>query len=322
MIDGHVHLVGNGLAGSACWIRMSGWHRFMGMMMVRMIRMPVGFDDVRFDEIYVERLRHHVEESSLDQALLLAQDEVYHEDGSKRDFGSFYVPNDYLFAVCEAHPCFLPAASIHPARRDALDELDRCLERGARALKLLPNCHGVDCGLPQYGTFWMRMAEAGLPLLAHTGGEMTVPVANKLYESPAYLRRPLELGVKVIAAHCASNSSLWDPDYFGLLVDMMQEFPNLYADTSALNTPFRSAALGKVLDSGLLERFVHGSDFPVPVGAWYARFRGLIDGKTRARAAGIENLIERDFMLKAEMGFDDGHFTRLGSVLRRVEPSR
>lgn len=145
-----------------------------------------------------------------------------------------------------------------------------------------------------------------------------VPVANKLYESPAYLRRPLELGVKVIAAHCASNSSLWDADYFGLLLERMHEFPHFYADTSALNTPFRSAALAKVLDCELLERFVHGSDFPVPAGAWYARFRGLVDGKTRARAAKIENLIERDFMLKTEMGFDGGHFTRLGSVLRQL----
>lgn len=297
---------------------MTGWHRFMGKMMTRMIRMPVGFEDAGFDEIYVERLRAQVEESSLDQVLLLAQDEVYHQDGSKRNFGSFYVPNDYLFSVCEANPCFLPAVSIHPARRDALEELDRCLARGARALKLLPNCHDVDCGLPQYESFWEKMAVAGLPLLAHTGGEMTVPVANRRYESPAYLRRPLELGVKVIAAHCASNSSFCDPDYFGILVAMMHEFPSLYADTSALNTPFRSAALGKVLDCEWTERFVHGSDFPVPVGAWYARFRGLIDGKTRARASKIENLIERDFMLKTQMGFDDGHFTRLGTVLREL----
>lgn len=295
---------------------MEGWHRLMGKMMCRMIDSPVSFRHDDFDEIYARRLKEQIEESSLDQALLLAQDEVYHEDGSKRDFGSFYVPNDYMFSVCESHPCFLPAASIHPARRDALDELEHCLARGARALKLLPNCHNVDGSLPQYEAFWEKMAEAELPLLAHTGGELTVPVANRRYENPAYLRRPLEIGVKVIAAHCASNSTFWDPNYFDLLVEMMHEFPGLYADTSALNTPFRSAALQRVLDSNLLERFVHGSDFPVPVGTWYARWRGLIDGRTRARAAKIDNLFERDFMLKQAMGFDDGHFTRLGSVLR------
>ncbi len=317
-LDCHVHLVGNGNSGNGCWIRMRGWHRLMGHLMCRTIAMPVGFEHDDFDAIYVSRLRGFVAESSVDHALLLAQDEVYNDDGSKRDFGSFHVPNDYLFSVCAAHPEFLPAVSIHPARRDALDELDRCLTLGARALKLLPNCHNVDCSAPAHDAFWEKMAAAGLPMLAHTGGEMTVPVANKAYQDPRYLRRPLEIGVKVIAAHAASASSLWDPDYFAALLEMMDQFPNLYADTSALNTPFRSAALGKILDCNLQERFLHGSDFPVPVGAWYVRLRGLIDRPTRSRAAGISNLIERDFMLKQAVGFDERHFTRLSQVLRPV----
>lgn len=315
-LDGHVHLVGNGLKGSGCWIRMAGWHRMMGMMMSRMIGMPVGFTHPDFDEIYAQRLHSYVAESSLDQALLLAQDEVYNEDGSKRKFGSFHVPNDYLFSICERYPVFLPAVSIHPARKDALEELERGLARGARALKLLPNCHNVDCSAPQYTAFWERMAEAGLPMLAHTGGEMTVPVANKRYQDPRYLKRPLEIGVKVIAAHCASNSTLWDPNYFDVLLDMMHDYQNFYADTSALNTPIRSGALQRVLDCDLRDRFVHGSDFPVPVGTWYVRFRGLIDKPTRVRAEKISNLLERDFMLKRAMGFDDGHFTRLSEILR------
>lgn len=290
----------------------------MGFMMCRMIGMPVGFEHDDFDEVYVKRLHEHVTQSSLDQVLLLAQDEVYNEDGGKRDFGSFHVPNDYLFSICTKYPVFLPAVSIHPARRDALGELDRCLALGARALKLLPNCHGVNCSAPVHDAFWEKMAAAGLPMLAHTGGEMTVPVANKLYQDPRYLRRPLEIGVKVIAAHAASNSSFWDTDYFDVLAEMMHEFPNLYADTSALNTPVRSAALGRVLDGNLQERFLHGSDFPVPVGPWYVWLRGLIDGPSRSRAAKEPNLIERDFMLKQAMGFERKHYTRLAEVLRKI----
>lgn len=281
-----------------------------------MIGVPVSFEHEDFDEAYVDRLSSYVRESAIDHALLLAQDEVYNEDGTKRDFGSFHVPNDYLFEVCGRHPEFLPAVSIHPARRDALDELERCLEKGARALKLLPNCLNVDCSRREYDAFWERMAEAGLPMLAHTGGEMTVAVAERRYQDPRYLRRPLEIGVKIIAAHVASNSSLWDEDYFDVLVEMMGEFPHLYGDTSALNTPVRSAAFRKVLRSGMQERFVHGSDFPVPVGTWYARLRGLIDGKARAEASAMPNLIARDLFLKKAMGFGDGHFTRVADVLR------
>lgn len=290
----------------------------MGHLMCRMIGMPVGFEDDDFDSIYLERLCGFVAKSSVDQVLLLAQDEVYNDDGSKRKFGSFHVPNDYLFAVCAEHPEFLPAISIHPARRDALEELDRCLALGARALKLLPNCHDVNCSAPAHDPFWEKMAGAGLPMLAHTGGEMTVPVANKLYQDPRFLRRPLEIGVKVIAAHAASGSSLWDRDYFDDLLGMMAEFPNLYADTSALNTPIRSSALARILDSNLQERFLHGSDFPVAVGTWYARLRGLIDGESRSWAAKTSNLVERDFILKQAMGFDEKHFTRLSQVLRQM----
>jgi predicted TIM-barrel fold metal-dependent hydrolase len=315
-IDCHVHLVGNGKSGSGCWIRMAGWHRMMGFMMSKMMGMPVGIEHEDFDEVYVTRLRDAVAESSLDRAMLLAQDEVYREDGTKRDFGSFHVPNDYLFEICEAHPEFVPAVSIHPARRDALEELDRCLARGARALKLLPNCLDVNCALPAYGPFWEKMAEAGLPLLAHTGGEMTVPVANRSYENPAILRRPLEIGVKVIAAHAASNSGFFDTNHLPVLSKIMAEFPNLYADTSALNSPMRSGVLKTLLHCEFRDRLVHGSDYPVPAGAWYARLRGLIDGPARKRAAAISNPIERDYQLKVMVGFEDADFTRLWDILR------
>ncbi len=317
-MDGHVHLVGNGRKGNGCWIRLAGWHRLMGTMMRRTIGMPVGVDHEDFDEHYVSRLHARVVESSLDCALLLAQDEVYREDGSKRDFGSFHVPNTYLFEVCEKHPEFLPAVSIHPARPDALEELERCLQRGARILKLLPNCHDVDCSRKEYQPFWERMAGAGLPVLAHTGGEMTVPVANKLYQDPRYLRRPLEIGVKIIAAHGASRSGFFDEDYLGVLLGMMAEFPHLYADSSALNTPFRSFALRRILECDFRDRFVHGSDFPVPVGPWYAWWHGLLDEEERARAEKIPNLLERDYVLKRAVGFEEEHFTRIWDILRPV----
>ena len=317
--DGHVHLVGNGLSGSGCWLRLDGlWHRALGEVMRRTIGLEAKATARDFDESFVGHLAGLVAASSMDKALLLAQDEVYYDDGRKMDFGSFYVPNAYLFKVCDRHPEFVPAVSIHPGRKDALDELERCLAGGARALKLLPNCQNVNCALPQYDEFWRRMAASGLPFLCHTGGEMTVPVISRAYQDPRILRRPLELGVKVIAAHASGNSHFFDPNYFGELVRMMDEFPGLYADTSALNSPIRSGVLKQVKESGRLDRFLHGSDFPVPVGALWVRLRGLISTAQWREAGRIANLIERDAYLKRAIGFDDAHFTRLGEVLRPV----
>lgn len=317
--DCHVHLVGNGLSGSGCWLKVpGGWHRFLAEFMRRGVGLPTRLDAPEFDAAYVANLVALVRGAGLDHALLLAQDEVYAEDGRKIDFGSFHVPNDYLFEVCRAHPEFVPAVSVHPGRPDALAELERCLDRGARALKLLPNCQNVDCASPRYEAFWRRMAEAKLPFLCHTGGEMTVPVMRREFQDPRILRRPLELGVKVIAAHASGNSHFFDPNYFGELIKLMDEFPNLYADTSALNSPIRSGVLRQVLTSGRRERFLHGSDYPVPVGARWAWLRGLISLAQAAEAGRIDNLIARDAYLKQAMGFDEGHFTRLGEVLRPV----
>jgi len=317
--DCHVHLVGNGLAGSGCWLKVpGGWHRFLAEFMRRSVGLPTRLDAPEFDAAYVANLVALVRGSGLDHALLLAQDEVYADDGRKIDFGSFHVPNDYLFEVCRAHPEFVPAVSVHPARPDALAELERCLDRGARALKLLPNCQNVDCASPRYEAFWRRMAEAKLPFLCHTGGELTVPVMRRDFQDPRILRRPLELGVKVIAAHSSGNSHFFDPNYFGELIKLMDEFPNLYADTSALNSPIRSGVLRQVLASGRRERFLHGSDYPVPVGGRWAWLRGLISLAQAAEAGRIDNLIGRDAYLKQAMGFEEGHFTRLGEVLRPV----
>ena len=317
--DGHVHLVGNGLSGSGCWLRLNGlWHRALGEVMRRTIGLEAKATAPDFDESFVGHLAGLVAASSMDKALLLAQDEVYDEEGKKMDFGSFHVPNDYLFKVCRENPEFVPAVSIHPGRKDALEELDRCLASGARALKLLPNCQNVNCSLPQYDEFWRRMASAGLPFLCHTGGEMTVPVVNRSYQDPRILRRPLELGVKVIAAHSSGNSHFFDQNYFGELIKLMDEFPEMYADTSALNSPIRSGVLKQVKESGRLGRFLHGSDYPVPVGAFWVRLRGLITTAQWREAGKIPNLIERDAFLKRAMGFDDAHFTRLDEVLRKV----
>ncbi|PHX58746.1 MAG: hypothetical protein CK522_02585 [Opitutia bacterium] len=317
--DCHVHLVGNGQDGSGCWLRIEGlWLKVLSEVMRKAVGMPLPLMHKDFDVKYVEALRELVRGSYVDKALLLAQDEVYDEEGKKLNFGSFHVPNDYLFKVCRENPEFVPAVSIHPGRKDALAELDRCLALGARALKLLPNCQNVNCSLPQYDEFWRRMAAAGLPFLCHTGGEMTVPVLHRSYQDPRILRRPLELGVKVIAAHSAGNSHFFDQNYFAELIKLMDEFPGLYADTSALNSPIRSGVLKQVKQSGRLGRFLHGSDYPVPVGARWVWLRGLITFAQASEAGKIPNLIERDAFLKRAMGFDDAHFTHLGEILRPV----
>jgi predicted TIM-barrel fold metal-dependent hydrolase len=316
-IDTHVHMVGNGVAGSGGWLRLTGWHRWLAGFMVRQIGFPASVLTQDLESIYAARLVDLIRSSSFDAAVLLAHERVHDPDGKVReDLGSMYVPNNLVLDLAARHPEFMAGVSIHPARRDALEELDRCLERGAVLMKCLPNCQNIDCSNPQYRPFWKRMAEGGLPLLAHTGGENTVPVVDARLADPKLLRSPLECGVTVIAAHCATKSGLTDPDYFDDWVRLLAEFPNLYGDISAMVSLNRCAHLRDCLRPEILARILQGSDFPVPVlghRLWMTRSFGWREFRCSQR---IENPLERDWIFKQAIGFPEETRTRAASLLR------
>ena len=313
----HVHLVGKGIGGTGCWLRVKGWHWPLAAFMVRHIGLPWNAFSGDFDACYVERLLTLVRTSSLGAVLILAHDQVYNNAGEIMEGrGSFYVPNEYVLRLARDHREFLPAVSIHPARRDALEELERCLAGGAVMMKCLPNCHNIDCCNPKFTRFWERMAEAGLPLLAHTGGEHTVPVVRREFSDPRILKLPLECGVTVVAAHCGTKSGPFDPDYFDVFREMTRRYPNLYGDTSAFNVPIRGRHIPECLEAPLSLRILHGSDFPVPVLGHWAWMKRFISWSEFRRCACIENVLERDYQLKRAMGFGPETFTRIHQLLR------
>ncbi len=317
-VDMHVHLVGNGSAGTGCTLRLTGYRPLMSSLYERHVGLPAGSFKGDLDRLYARHLVRLVRRSSLAAACLFAQDGVYDAGGRPLpNRTTFTVPNDWVFRVCRADSRLLPVISIHPARRDAMDELERCLEAGAVMLKLLPNCNNVDCNDRRLAPFWKRMAEARLPFIAHVGGENTLEVVNRRFEDPRILRLPLECGVTVIAAHCAGNAKPLEPNYLGVLRRMMHDHPRLYTDNSALNSPIRSGLLGRVVeDDFLLSRMVHGSDFPVPVSATWAWLRGVMDRATARRMNAIPNLLERDVQIKRALGFPEEVLSRGWELLR------
>jgi predicted TIM-barrel fold metal-dependent hydrolase len=321
-IDMHVHMVGSARSGHGCWLRITPGKLPLYYYMLRHIGLPISsLNSPRFDKLFAENLLKHIRTSSLDAVVLLAQEEVYDDDGHLiENCGNAHVPNDYVLELAREHHVFLPAVSIHPARPDALDELDRCLAAGAVMMKCLPNCQNINCNNPRFKKFWNRMAEAGLPLLAHTGGENTLQVIEPKYADPETMTLPLECGVTVIAAHCATRSGLFDPDYLTNLTTMFAQHENLFADTSALNLPFRSYGLRRCLENEhVAPRLVHGSDYPVPSSGLWAWLRGLITTDELSKSSQTKNPLERDHQLKRAMGFPPEHFTRINDLLRPVD---
>jgi hypothetical protein len=316
-VDVHVHLVGDGSGGTGCWVRPGSWRRLMAGMMLRHAGLPGTAWQGELDRLYVERLLEMVRQSSLGAVVILAHELVRDEHGRPVEgAGSFYVPNEYVLRLAREHSELLPAVSIHPARPDALEELERCLAGGAVLMKCLPNCQNINCNDRRFAPFWERMAQAGLPLLAHTGGEHTLPVVRREYADPRILALPLECGVKVIAAHCATKSGLSDPEYFHIFKGLTRRFANLYGDNSAFTVPIRGRHVRECARAPLAERMIHGSDFPVPVYGLFPWVRGFVDWPTFRRWQRQPNVLERDYQLKLAMGFPPETFTRAWRLLR------
>jgi predicted TIM-barrel fold metal-dependent hydrolase len=268
------------------------------------------------DQAYEERLIGLIDSSSLDAVLLLAMDYPYDPSGNcLKEKAKFYVPNDHVLGLAKKYSQIIPACSIHPARKDALEELERCAEKGAKVLKLLPNCHHVDCSDIQYQPFWEKLAKLGLPFLAHTGGEFSVPVLDAKFADPRILQLPLECGVKVIAAHGAGKSGIWDPDYTSDLLKMMEEFPNLFTDNSALASPNRWRTIPALLDPKIQSRVIHGSDFPIPSGGFGPWVGKLLSNSEYIKSRKIKNPLERDVFIKQAVGFEENTFFRLGELI-------
>ena len=322
-IDMHVHMVGNGSGGTGCWIRPSAWRWPLQALMAHHIGLPLSALRENLDQLYVDQLLQWVRGSSLDAVVILAHEQVYDEQGKlRKDLGTAYVPNDYVLRLARAHREFLPAVSIHPARPDALEELDRCVAEGAVMMKCLPNCQNIDCRDRRYTRFWERMVQTGLPLLAHTVGEHTVQVVRRELADPRTLEWPLQCGLTVIAAHSGTKSGLFDPQYFHHFVEMTRRHPRLYGDISAFNVPIRGSVVPRCLQKPLVERMVHGSDYPVPVFGHWAWLQGFVDWKAFRQWERQPNVLERDYQLKRAMGFPPETFTRISRMLRPSLPAK
>lgn len=276
-----------------------------------------GVDRADLDEAYRDQLVAWAEGSELDGVGIMAFDAVYDDLGHyDRERTSYYVSNEFCFNVCEYSEKLFPVASINPNRRDALEELQRVDEQGAVALKLLPNSQDVDPADRRHQQFWRRVADCGLPLISHTSFEHTVPAINQEWGKPERLGPVLEEGVTVIAAHCAGSGVAhpFEEDFDAWLA-MLEEFPNLYGDISAMASMSRFPYIFRVLDSELARRrVVLGSDFPVPVAPMV--FTPQI-GWTKARElARIANPLQQNLEVFRAIGVDEEIMHRGGQLLR------
>lgn len=288
MWDVHAHLFGNGRGGSGIWLDpdLDQPRTLMGRAR-RVFFMNAGCageDDGRLDDAIVARMTELVEAMPAGAKLmLLAFDFTYDEAGQlRRDLTTFAVPNEYARRVAAARrDRFEWIASVHPYRPDALEALEAAKSGGARAVKWLPPTMGIDPGAARCRPFYDALRRLELPLLVHVGEEQAALGALRAeYANPLHLRQPLEQGVRVIAAHCATLGESPDLDAvknpgkaprvanFELFARLMGERRyerHLFADISAVTQLNRAVHLPVLLQRREWHpRLLNGSDYPLP----------------------------------------------------------
>jgi predicted TIM-barrel fold metal-dependent hydrolase len=316
IIDCHVHILAT-LPGHG---KASGYLRKRPNVLLTRLRLGVSLfgGDERVEHDFEDLLVRTVNATAeLDAAVGLAFDGVHTEDG--RFDGArthLYVTNDYAAELARKNPKLLFGASVHPYRPDAVAELVRCVAAGAVLVKWLPLVQGMNPADDRCLPFYEALAHHKLPLLCHTGGELSLPQEYPHYASPELLIPALKSGVTVIAAHCGTRSNPFGTDYLPVFCRMAKEYEHLYGDTAALNVPTRSYAYRTLLaDDAVRRKLVHGSDWPIVslpplrVGAFTA-LRMII---------GDSNWIRRDIRGKRALGLGDDYFHRAGTILRLPE---
>ncbi len=327
IIDMHCHVAGIGAGGSGCFVSEAMRRNFRFGIYLQAF--GVTDEEVRRtgDSRIVDRISEQVAQSAhVGRVVLLAMDGVMdatgHLDTNRTEI---YVPDTFVAAAALRHTNLLFGASVHPHRVDALERLDWAAAHGAVLVKWIPSIMEIDPADPSIIPFYDRLHALGLPLLSHTGPERSFTRAHDELSDPERLRLALEHGVVVIAAHAGAGGEHGGESDLARLRRLMLQFPNLYADISALTQINRVGALGDVLTAPECRgRLVYGSDFPLIntalVSPWY--FPLNLTERQREEVAAIVNPWDRDVRLKQFLGVPAAVFSRAASLLRFGPVSR
>lgn len=306
LTDVHVHLAALPTPTNGC--RLS--RRMLRSPLSRFLAWTQGLpldDPETANRRYLEHLERELGASTqVGRAVLLAMDGVYDSAGALDEARTdFLISNDHVFAVASGSERFLPGVSINPSRRDALDELERCAEKGAVLVKVLPNAQVFDPGDRRFVPFYSALARLRLPLLSHVGYEFSLIGQDQSVGDPGRLRSALDEGVTAIAAHgCSSGLFIREP-HFQTMLDLARRYTNFYVDTSALTIPNRVGALFRLRrHPEIHDRLVFGTDYPLPV--WAYPCLGVLDARGYRQARTAMNRFDRQAVILDRLGVSCG----------------
>lgn len=324
IIDIHCHTAGIGAGGSGCFVS----ERLRRSWKYRIYLKAFGVTEKELqrdgDALILRRISEGVARSrSVAAAVVLAMDGVVGEDGElDRAKTEIYIPNEFVATECRRYPNLLFGASINPYRRDAVQRLEKIAADGAVLVKWLPSIQHIDPADERLIPFYLKLKELGLPLLTHTGEESSFTWTRDELGDPERLRLPLSLGVTVIAAHAASNGKNHGERNHDRFLRLSREYPNLYADISALTQLNRLGHLQRLLKHRELHgRLLYGTDMPLLNTAVVSPFAFHLRLSPRRilAIARIQNPWDQDVALKRALGVSNDIFMNSKDIIRTAK---
>jgi uncharacterized protein len=281
--DYHMHLLGLAESQPETWVNPSvfsfsnpmDWIKAKIFMNASGVKQKKDASEQYLDQLF--RLIHDMPYPGV--YCLFAWDKCYDLGGEVNyDHTKVFISNEYVYRVCMRMPeKLIPVVSIHPYRNDAVQELEKWAQLGVKMIKWMPATMGMDPSHPRCAPFYNKVKELDMVLLSHAGKEENLPVEEyQELNNPLLFRLPLDIGVKVILAHCAGKGKGKDMDHKGKLTDNYKLFyrlmddpryeSNLFGDVSAMAQVNRC---GKPLQVTFEKkehhhRLLYGSDYPLP----------------------------------------------------------
>lgn len=180
----------------------------------------------------------------------------------------------------------LPAVSVHPFDVKWREKLLKAHAKGIRLVKWMPP-QSIPPDSDLIDDFYLAMRDLGMTLIAHAGPEHAIPTNEDNcmwadWGNPLRFRKPLQIGVNVILAHCGHKDEIPDLDHpdelpiqgcqLFLRIAREAHQKNLtgewkgkvYGDLAAVTTHYGPEFVKELLlhadEDGI--RLIYGSDYP------------------------------------------------------------
>lgn len=266
-----------------------------------------------------KKLLEQTNASKIDNFVILGLDGVYDNSGGQIVSKSlFSTDNEEVYAFVKKSKKLLAGPSINPMRKDAMEQLDIAVEKGAVLLKQLPGVQLFNPADKKYLKYYEKVSEYRLPVLSHIGQEFALPGSQieHDYHKIETLIPMLEAGCTVIMAHAGGFSWTNEKSAMKEVEDYLYKYPNLYIDISAMASIHRKIRLYSVLNSEIaMDRAVYGSDFPVMVQTRaFAKRLGWSEIK-RLKKLKKKNLMDQNYEVNKAIGVPDEIFSRGYSII-------